>query len=113
MDHDKIWDDFSKKVLDHIHNKAKKYNRYNTSDSMSIEYWIDSMRKYMDEVKVAHEDKISNFNFDENLKSIAHIAAIVQMMVYQPPKYNEMGNKAHTLPNFGLSTVLTTEGTKR
>jgi len=87
MDHEKLWEAFSQVMLEHIREKGKKYDVYRTGDAMSNEYWIDAVRKYVDELMVvihSHGKVEPGVDHSENLLSIAHIAAILYEKMMGP-----------------------------
>jgi hypothetical protein len=86
MNHEKLWEVFSRRVLEHIREKGKKYDVYDTASAMSNEYWIDSIRKYTDELMVVihTRGKVEPGRDFENLLSIAHIAAILYEKMMGP-----------------------------
>jgi hypothetical protein len=86
MEHEKLWDAFSRRVVEHIREKGKKYDKYQTGDAMSQEYWICAIRKYTDELMaVILGDVIAgDFDYAENLRSIAHISAILYEKLLGP-----------------------------
>jgi hypothetical protein len=73
-----IWDGFDKVVREKfLGDKASIYEVLGTTSAMSEDFWICSLRKYIDEIIVKHRNPDS-FDFPyENLLKIAHIASIV------------------------------------
>jgi hypothetical protein len=88
MNHEKLWEAFSQRIHEHIKEKGRKYNVYDTAEAMSKEFWIDSIRKYVDELMIVihaqHGNVDPGLDYSENLLSIAHIAAILYEKMVGP-----------------------------
>jgi hypothetical protein len=84
MNHFNTWEEFSALVEKHIKHKSEVYDHFHTTDDMTIEYWADSARKYIDEVRYYIATKqlsSSDFSYIQNLCSIAHQCSIIWQLI--------------------------------
>lgn len=74
--HQQRWGNFSTRVSEHIEVKGEKYNKYNTESFYSLLFIIDSIFKYVLELKVCIEE---GHDIDQStIYSIAHMCSWLQ-----------------------------------
>ena len=78
MNQKAVWNEFDKLIREKfINEKSAIYDVLGTTDAMSEDFWLDSLRKYIDELIVKHRNPYEFKLPHENLLKIAHIASVI------------------------------------